>query len=160
MTYRHGVVSLLVFSLVFVASAQRNANTATSADVFAKLPESQQANIRSALLTMIELEKSGDWAGVYDRFYDNQKARTKEAFVTQRQHSQVLAFVPTNVAFISPAEWAIEGCSKFAPARVGQKDGVLALIYAKLIDGEWKFSVPPVLEMPEGRVKDCDVVSK
>jgi hypothetical protein len=157
MNFRFWVVSLLGFALTFTASAQKE----WPSDVFARLPEPQRAGCRNALRAMINLETSGDWARVYDQFYDDVQGLTKEAFVKQRHHLRVLAFVPTLVTYIPPSEvWAIEGCTVFSPPLLGHKDGIVSVIHGKLIDGKWRLSAPPAIAPDEGKVLGCAVRSK
>ena len=127
------------------------------ADVSASLPDSQRENFRNALGSMVDLEVSGDWASVYDRFYDNEQGLTKEAFVKQRHHLQVLGFVPISATYIPPSElWWIKGCAEFSPPMLRHKDGIVSAIQAKLIDGKWRFSAPSAIAPDdEGRVLSC-----
>jgi hypothetical protein len=111
---------------------------------------------------MIDREISSDWADVYERFYFNERGLTKETFVNQRRHLEVLAFVPTSVTYIPPSEvWEIKGCALFSPPLLKHKGGIVSAIYGKLTDGKWRFSAPPAITPDDdGRVRDCSVASK
>jgi hypothetical protein len=133
-------------------------------DVYSPVPESERQEFRTAVESLLALEKTGDWGEVYDRLYLNDRGLSKKQFVDQRNHLQVVAFVPRQISHIPPSQdWMVSGCAVFSPPPhlLGKRtSGVISDFDAKRSASGWRFGAPPAItlyEISSGSVRSCTV---
>jgi hypothetical protein len=161
------VIRVLAFSSLLVlgqSSATPQDAPKTSQQLYAAVPEADRQELRTALETLLALEKSGDWGAVYDQFYVNDGGLTKKQFINERHRLHVVAFVPQQIYFVPPSEkWVVSGCAVFSPPPTllgGRRGGVVTDFAAKHTADGWRFEAPPAITVYKdatGSVRSCTV---
>jgi|HubBroStandDraft_1064217.scaffolds.fasta_scaffold00930_18 hypothetical protein len=156
---------LLFWIALFVGQlAPALQNTAPGDEIYVSVPESQRQQFKTALENLITLEHSGNWGEIYDKFYLNETASTKDQFVEKRHRQRVVTFVPQKIYYVPPTQsWTVSGCALFSPrpAVFGKgSDGLISDFSAKHTQTGWRFDAPPAItiykDQPAG-ARSCSV---
>ena len=155
--------SLLVPGHSRIFAQEKLGSAASPQGLYAMVPDADRQAFRTAVETLIRLDKSGDWGAVFERFYYNDRAMKKEQFIKERLRSRVVAFIPQRIYYVpTSAVWVVNGCAVFSPPPPmisKQGVGVLSGFTARQTANGWRFDAPPAIVIHDGSpsVQTCAV---
>jgi hypothetical protein len=165
---RFPVIQVLAFAFL-LASGQSSAAPQVEPkmspqQVYAAVSDADRQELRTAVETLLALEKSGDWGAVYDQFYLNDGGLTRKQFIDKRHRLHIAAFVPKQIYYVPPSQnWVVCGCAVFSPPLPllgGRRGGFISSFTARRTQSGWRFDAPPALtiykDAPSG-VRSCAV---